>query len=89
MNQFGLKLMLLIVVLEYSTESIKSINCKHILPSNEGRIYNGRKVRINEVPYIVQILDNPHSKPFCSGILVSSTKVITSAHCVYDIEEHR
>ncbi|KAI2801680.1 hypothetical protein BLOT_009494 [Blomia tropicalis] len=88
MNQFGIKLMLLIVVLEYSTESIKSINCKHILPSSEGRIYNGRKVRINEVPYIVQILDNPHSKPFCSGILVSSTKVITSAHCVYDIEEH-
>ena len=69
---------------------IKSSNRDHIKPSNVERIINGRNVSITKVPYLVQILkDSNNSIPICGGILIAPTKVITSAHCVYDDDKKR
>ncbi|KAI2801681.1 hypothetical protein BLOT_009495 [Blomia tropicalis] len=72
--------------LRYTSELIiKSSDRNHIKPSNVGRIINGKNVSITEVPYLVQILkDSNKSLPICGGILIAPTKVITSAHCVYN-----
>ena len=88
---FWITLLFLTSFLRFTSESIiKSSNRDRIIPSNVGRIINGRNVSITEVPYLVQILkDSNNSLPICGGILIAPTKVITSAHCVYDNDTQR
>lgn len=88
MNQFWLKAFLTIFILGVSL-LIKPFHQNHIIPSDEERIINGRRVHISEVPYLVQILDDPFKTPICGGVLVASKRVITAGHCVYDINNKR
>ena len=86
MIEFWLKLILLLVVVFNDCELIIKLNHrKHTLPSDEGRIFNGRRVHISEVPFVVQLLKKRSSaKIFCTGFLISRNKVVTASHCIYD-----
>ncbi|XP_070504178.1 chymotrypsin-like [Chironomus tepperi] len=42
-------------------------------------IYDGRRVKISEIPYIVLV---KNSEIFCSGALISNRHILTAAHCL-------
>ena len=80
MIHFWLKIFLLTIVLQDK-------NCNKIKPSDIGRIINGRRVHVSEAPFIVQLLKNRHSNQiFCHGFLVGPDKVVTAAHCIYNVD---
>ena len=90
MVKFWITLLFLTSFLGYTSQLIiKSSNRDHIKPSNVGRIINGRNASITEVPYLVQILVDRNSLPLCGGILLGPKKVVTAAHCAYNISDNR
>jgi len=45
------------------------------------KIVGGQNAQKNEYPWQVGLVSNWGSKPFCGGSLISSTTVVTAAHC--------
>ncbi|KAJ6222280.1 hypothetical protein RDWZM_000825 [Blomia tropicalis] len=62
-------------------------NNDHLKPSDEARIINGKIVDVSEVPSIVQLLRNNFGNPYCAGTLITENRVLTAAHCVYNLEK--
>ena len=62
-------------------------NNDHLKPSDETRIINGKLVNVSEVPSIVQLLSNTVGNPYCAGTLITENRVLTAAHCVYNLEK--
>jgi len=51
------------------------------------RIVGGQNVVKNEYPWQVGLVRRGSSSPFCGGTLVSSTTVVTAAHCATDVSQ--
>lgn len=47
------------------------------------RIVGGDEVDANSVPWQVGLLYKKEKSPFCGGTIVSATKILTAAHCIY------
>merc|ERR1712004_844200 len=45
------------------------------------RIVGGQNAQKNEYPWQVGLVSNWGSTPFCGGSLISSTTIVTAAHC--------
>jgi len=57
--------------------------CSCGVPFNKRRIIGGRPALIQEYPWQVALFKNSSDPlPFCGGSLLSSTTVLTAAHCV-------
>jgi len=56
----------------------------------KGLIYHGDRYDVNEYPYVVTItIAFPrNAKETCTGTLINKLLVLTSAHCVYDIDKY-
>ncbi|EDV50742.1 seminase [Drosophila erecta] len=54
-----------------------------VVPSSSSRtrIVGGKETTISEVPYLVYLRQNGHF--ICGGSLISTTVVLSAAHCVY------
>jgi len=54
----------------------------------KGLIYNGKRYDVDDYPYVVSItIPYPHNiKETCAGSLIHKLLVLTTAHCVYDID---
>lgn len=50
----------------------------------EARIIGGNKSMNNAYPFVVSLEYNGNEEQFCSGTLISSTKVLTAGHCVIE-----
>ncbi|XP_023310799.1 brachyurin-like [Anoplophora glabripennis] len=79
---------------EVPFEALEEVDLSKIVPNNiylepenpidestlpEGRIIGGTEVAPNSVPYQAAVLINGAS--FCGGSLISTTRVLTAAHC--------
>ena len=72
----------------------RCINClqllkkKNILTDRSGKIIFGDKTKREEIPWHVSITNNLNSL-FCGGTLISSSKILTAAHCFKGSSETR
>lgn len=80
------------IALIISLLTIKVLTFEHNVTNHtpEGLIYHGERYNVNEYPFIVTItIAFPrNSKETCTGTLVNKWLVLTSAHCVYDIDKY-
>lgn len=51
--------------------------------SQRVRVVNGHNATVKEFPYIVGILFNSTTFPYCGGSFISPLLVVSAAHCVY------
>ena len=58
-------------------KQISSFKPRSTLPTD--KIFGGRKVEIGEVPWQANLLRYYHL--FCGAVIVTTTKVISAAHC--------
>jgi len=65
--------------------SISGILLAQELKDNEdpNKIVNGYEVKPGQYPFVVGLWYKRSSRPFCGASLITSTWVLTAAHCVY------
>jgi trypsin len=51
----------------------------HSFPHNEGRIVGGKAIELSDAPY--QVALQYWDRPFCGGSIISTSFVLTAAHC--------
>jgi len=69
-------------------ESYHEIECGKTTVSS-GRIQGGEEVERHSIPWQVAIFNHVWSdwKPYCGGVLISPSHVLTAAHCIKDCED--
>ena len=53
------------------------------LDEDPNKIVNGYEVKPGQYPFVVGLWYKRSSRPFCGASLITSTWVLTAAHCVY------
>ena len=56
--------------------------CACGVPLNRRRIVGGRPALVDEYPWMVALTHPETGSQFCAGSLLSSTTVLTAAHCI-------
>lgn len=51
-------------------------------PTKIPKIVGGRSVSIKKVPYQITITGRDEKRPFCGGSIISTTHILTAAHCL-------
>jgi len=64
-----------------TTTSSSTEGCECGVPNRSNRIVGGVETETNEYPWQVALVSSSGSRPFCGGTLISSTHVLTAAHC--------
>ena len=61
-------------------EYLSAVLCLTTGSCGEAEIIGGKKVKAHSLPYMALLL-NSTGEPVCGGTLLSSTWVLTAAHC--------
>jgi len=64
-----------------TTTTSSTEGCECGIPNRSNRIVGGVETETNEYPWQVALVSSSGSRPFCGGTLISSTHVLTAAHC--------
>ena len=62
---------------------IEEFQCKCGVPNRVKKIVGGVGTELNEYPWQVGITSPNSERPFCGGSILSSTSILTAAHCTY------
>ena len=89
-----LQILLLLIVLSWNISKAEKCDCgtfnepkpKSKRTSENTRIYKGRNARKNRYPWQIFLkISSKDKDDFCGGTLISTKKILTAAHCFFDV----